>query len=132
MKPSTLSLPGTLFAKSQSSIAISPNVMVASQTALPAQMLSGHSVDPLEDLDLVLQANFPGSFYGGKGAPFEKLRQLGSIIKISVQLRQKNGDLLQLMPGDAPTFEAILTVCDNKDVDLTHTNTLNLGASTSS
>lgn len=51
------------------------------------------------DLDLILQGPQQSSFNGGKGASFEKLQQLGGVLKITAQLRRKNGDLLQLMPS---------------------------------
>ena len=80
-----------------------------------------------DDLDVVMQANVPSRFYGGKGAPFYRLQQLRSIIKVTVQLRQKNGDLLQLLPDEAPSLEAQLTITDTHGNDLTHMDTINLG-----
>lgn len=90
-------------------------------------MASGSQDQWEEDLDVVIQTNIPSSFYGGKGAPFDRLQQLGSIVKVTVQLRQKNGDLLQLLPDEAPPLEAQLTITDNLGNDLMHAETINLG-----
>eukprot|EP00698_Gefionella_okellyi_P000315 TRINITY_DN10266_c0_g1_i1.p1 TRINITY_DN10266_c0_g1~~TRINITY_DN10266_c0_g1_i1.p1 ORF type:complete len:403 (-),score=74.27 TRINITY_DN10266_c0_g1_i1:167-1375(-) len=81
----------------------------------------------LSDLDLVVHGPAHTSFYGGKGASFEKLQQLGGIVKITAQLRKKNGDLLQLLPHEAPQLEAMLTVCDNLGQDVMHADTMDLG-----
>lgn len=107
-------------------------ILSATQSATPITSgISDAAQDALMmDLDLILQGPQQSSFYGGKGASFEKLQQLGGVLRITAQLRRKNGDLLQLMPGEAPTLEALLTVCDNTGTDLVHVNTINMGMET--
>jgi hypothetical protein len=83
--------------------------------------------DIVDDLDLVFAPSLPATFYGGRGAPFERLQQLGSLVKVSAQLRHKSGDLLQFMPGEAPQLEAQLTICTSTGADLEDMQTMNLG-----